>query len=283
MGELAIIFDGAGTLLRKYRVAKDVYSGRILREVVSLNLVGTRRDYALAVFQLDVPRQLEGVPPDLLISNFVRQYNVPLEVVCANSDITNEDAMKSVTQDRTALVQDLFDVLREVSLDCKHVRFTGIAMVVDVSKGAIRYVLATCGDLFEGTEKVINELKRMGAKIFIASGDAKNTLYSLALCIDIPLERVVDIATPTVKERLVNDLRQKCGLVIMVGDGINDIPALKAADIGILTVQQKEERPKMLHDAADVVIENIEQLPEVVRKIIMDKNYKNNGSQEATP
>jgi hypothetical protein len=39
----------------------------------------------------------------------------------------------------------------------------------------------------------------------------------------------------------------------------------------------------MLLDAADVVIENIEQLPEVVRKIIMDKNYKNNGSQEATP
>ncbi|HXY88671.1 MAG TPA: HAD-IC family P-type ATPase [Candidatus Acidoferrales bacterium] len=278
MGEFAIIFDGAGTLLRKYRVAKDVYSGRILRDVVSLSLIGTRRDCALVVFQLDVPRQLEGVPPDLLVSNFVQQYNVTLDVVCANSDITNEDAMSSITHDKKALVQDLFDVLREVSLNCKHIQFTGIAMVVDVNKGVIPYVLATCGDLFEGTEEVINKLKRMGAQIFIASGDAKNTLYSLALCIDIPFDRVVDIATPTVKEKLVNDLRQKCGLVIMVGDGINDIPALKAADIGILTVQQKEVRPKMLHDAADVEIENIEQLPEVVRKIIMDKSYKNNGS-----
>ncbi len=131
-------------------------------------------------------------------------------------------------------------------------------------------------------KNVVDELKSMGAKIFIASGDAKNTLYSLALCIDIPYEQVIDIATPTVKERLVKDLKQKYGLVVMVGDGINDIPALKSADLGILTVQQKEERPNVLYDAADVVIENIKQLPEVVRKIIMDKNYKNNGSQEAT-
>ncbi len=282
MEDFAVVFDGAGTLLKKYRVAKDVYNDRVLYGIVSLSLVGTRRDYALVVFQLDVPRQLEGVPSDLLISRFVKRYDVALEVVCANSDITNEDVIKSVTQDRKALVQDLFEVLRGVSFDCKHNRFTGIAMVVDVDSGTIPYVLATCGDLFKGTKNVVDELKSMGAKIFIASGDAKNTLYSLALCIDIPYEQVIDIATPTVKERLVKDLKQKYGLVVMVGDGINDIPALKSADLGILTVQQKEERPNVLYDAADVVIENIKQLPEVVRKIIMDKNYKNNGSQEAT-
>jgi soluble P-type ATPase len=282
MEDFAVVFDGAGTLLKKYRVAKDVYNDRLLYGVVSLSLVGTRRDYALVVFQLDVPRQLEGVPSDLLISRFVKRYDVALEVVCANSDITNEDVVKSVTQDKKALVQDLFEVLRGVSLDCKHSRFTGIAMVVDVDSCTIPYVLATCGDLFKGTENVVDELKSIGAKIFIASGDAKNTLYSLALCIDIPYEQVIDIATPTVKERLIKDLKQKYGLVIMVGDGINDIPALKSADLGILTVQQKEERPNVLYDAADVVIENIKQLPEVVRKIIMDKNYKNNGSQEAT-
>jgi Cu+-exporting ATPase len=84
-----------------------------------------------------------------------------------------------------------------------------------------------------------------------------------------------------VKERLIKDLKLQYRLVVMVGDGINDVPALKSADLGILTVEQKEERPDILYDAADVVIENIEQLPEVVRKIIMDKNYKNKGSQEA--
>jgi Cu+-exporting ATPase len=281
MEEFAVVFDGAGTLLKKYRVAKDVYNDQILHGIASLSLVGTRRDYGLVVFQLDAPRQLEGVSSDLLISRFVKCYNVALEVVCANSDITNEDVMKSVTRDRKALVQDLFEVLHEVSLHCKHNRFTGIAMVVDVDNGRIPYVLATCGDLFKGTEKVVNELKSMGAKIFIASGDAKNTLYSLARCIDIPYEQVTDIATPMVKERLIKDLKLQYRLVVMVGDGINDVPALKSADLGILTVEQKEERPDILYDAADVVIENIEQLPEVVRKIIMDKNYKNKGSQEA--
>ncbi len=272
MENFAAVFDGAGTLLKKYRVAKDVYNDRILHGVVSLGLVGTRRDYALVVFQLDIPRQLEGVPSDLLISHFVKRYDVALEVVCANSDITNEDAIKSVTQDKKALVQDLIEVLREASIECKHSRFTGIAMVVDVDSSTIPYVLATCGELFKGTKNVVDELKNMGAKIFIASGDAKNTLFSLALCIDVPFEQVIDIATPTIKERLINDLKQKYGFVVMVGDGINDIPALKSANLGVLTVQQKEERPNELYDAADVVIDNIELLPEVVRKIIMDKN-----------
>src|SRR5665811_2517221 len=76
MKDFAVIFDCAGTLLKKYRVAKDLDQGTFVYQVVSLSLVGTRDDYVLAVFQLDAPKDLEGVPIDLTIADFLKSYNI---------------------------------------------------------------------------------------------------------------------------------------------------------------------------------------------------------------
>ena len=43
----------------------------------------------------------------------------------------------------------------------------------------------------------------------------------------------------------------------MVGDGLNDILALRAADVGVMTIQQGDVRPNKLKDAADIVIKDI--------------------------
>jgi len=84
------VFDCAGTLLEKYRVAKDVDQGMLLHQIVSLSFIGTRLDYVLAVFQLDVPKDLEGVPTDLSIADFLDIYNVDLVVVCATSRLLKQ-------------------------------------------------------------------------------------------------------------------------------------------------------------------------------------------------
>jgi Cu+-exporting ATPase len=129
---------------------------------------------------------------------------------------------------------------------------------------------------------VIDELKRSGGDIYVASGDAKNTLYALADRIDIPHEDVRDIATPSAKEQLVYELKEQYRYVVMVGDGINDIPALRAADLGVLTVQQKEERPATLYEAADLVIKDLTLLPGILKNIITNNGYNGTGSKEAT-
>jgi Cu+-exporting ATPase len=51
--------------------------------------------------------------------------------------------------------------------------------------------------------------------------------------------------------------------VMMVGNSVNDVLALKEADIGVLTVQQKEENPQMVYDAADVIVENIKEILDI--------------------
>jgi soluble P-type ATPase len=281
MNDFAVIFDCAGTLLKKYRVAKDLDQGTFVREVVSLSLVGTRDDYVLAVFQLDAPKDLEGVPIDLSIADFLDNYNVDLVVVCSNVPVTKAKIVSAVARDERSHVRDLVDVVSEVSKSCSASYFTGTAAIVDIEQGKIPYVLATCGELFDSALPVVDELKRIGGDIYVASGDAKNTLYALADRIHIPYTNVLDIATPSVKEELVYKLKDKYGYVVMVGDGINDIAALKAADLGVLTVQQKEERPASLYNAADIVIKDLKLLPGILKNIIMNNRYNGMGSKEA--
>ena len=281
MKDFAVVFDCAGTLLKKYRVAKDLDQGTFLHQIVSLSFVGTREDYVLAVFQLDVPKDFEGVPTDLSIADFLSNYNVDLVVVCANVPVAKTQVLSAVARDERGRVKDLVDVVSEVSKSCSASYFTGTAAIVDIEQGQIPYVLATCGELFESALPVVNELKRTGGDIYVASGDAKNTLYALADRIDIPYDNVRDIATPSAKEQLVYQLKKEYGYVVMVGDGINDIPALKAADLGVLTVQQKEQRPTTLFEAADLVIKDLTLLPGILKNIITNNRYNGTGSKEA--
>jgi Cu+-exporting ATPase len=282
MKGFAVVFDCAGTLLEKHRVAKDIDQGKLLHQIVSLSFIGTRLDYVLAVFQLDVPKDLEGVPTDLSIADFLDIYHVDLVVVCSNVPVAETTVLRAVARDTKSRVKDLVDVVDEVSKSCSASYFTGAAAIVDIEQGHIPYVLATCGELFERARPVIDELKRIGGNIYVASGDAKNTLYALADRIDIPHEDVRDIATPSAKEQLVYELKEQYRYVVMVGDGINDIPALRAADLGVLTVQQKEERPATLYEAADLVIKDLTLLPGILKNIITNNGYNGTGSKEAT-
>jgi len=83
----------------------------------------------------------------------------------------------------------------------------------------------------------------MGVPTFIASGDRVTKLERMADHLGIPRDRVYGVATPTVKAQIVSDLRQEYDRVLMVGDGINDLCAMRNADIAILTVQQPGDRP----------------------------------------
>ena len=60
-------------------------------------------------------------------------------------------------------------------------------------------------------------------------------------------------------------------MVVMVGDEINDLRAIRAADVGVLTMQQCSAKLQKLCDSADILIPDISSLPDVIREIALSK------------
>jgi Cu+-exporting ATPase len=89
----------------------------------------------------------------------------------------------------------------------------------------------------------------------------------------IPRDRVYGVATPTVKAQIVNDLRQEYDRVLMVGDGINDLHAMRNADIAILTIQQPGERPEELFKEADYIVKNVSEVVTIVRELLSSTGH----------
>jgi len=97
-------------------------------------------------------------------------------------------------------------------------------------------------------ESVVKELKKMGILSIMLSGD--NETVATAIAKQCGIERVLANVLPEDKAIQIRNLQQQLGAVAMVGDGINDAPALKQADIGIAMGQGTD----IAMEAADITI-----------------------------
>jgi Cu+-exporting ATPase len=140
---------------------------------------------------------------------------------------------------------------------------------VDAERREISHIVSTGGVPFPGLTRVLRELGDLGATIHIASGDSMRSLVNLKRY-GIQPERIHPVSSPRKKEEIVKNLKERYRKVIMVGDGINDIYALKAADLGVLTIQQNTHQPINLLTAADSVISDIQELPRIIMSYLSE-------------
>ena len=264
--KIAVVFDSAGTLLRMYRVAKNIDTGAILNDIVSTELVGKKPDCALLVMQID-SNKLVKCPPDMLICDFIGKYNVGIDVGCSKSHVDNITALSVVKSDTHAKMSDLQEVMATVRQRCKNIFYVGVGLIIDVGTKSIPYVVCTGGKIYSNSCSVIQTLTERGISVYIASGDSMRNLQPLAKNVCVPLECVYEISTPKKKEAIVKRLKEEYDKVIMVGDGINDILAFRAADLSVLSVQQGGTCPALLSDEADIVIKDIHEVVEIVEKM----------------
>ncbi len=264
--KIAIVFDSAGTLLRMHRVAKDIKTGEFLENVVSTELVGKKPYCALMVMQVDSTR-LVSCPPDMMISDFIRKNGIDIEVACSRSRIEKADALKLIENNSEALMKDLQEVMAAVKKKCRDIFYLGVGLIIDLDTDSIPYVICTGGRVYPNTPNVIKTLNEMGVGVFIASGDSMRNLSVLAKNVCVPLQCVFEISTPERKEEIVKNLKKEYDKVIMVGDGINDVLALRAADFGVLSIQQTGKCPPLLCEEADVVIKDIGEIIGIVETL----------------
>ena len=98
------------------------------------------------------------------------------------------------------------------------------------------------------SHQVLRELKELGLSVHLLSGDRTETVHSLAGSLEI--ENAHGSMLPDMKLRYLKQLQASGKVVMMVGDGINDAPALRQADVGAPVHNARE----ISLDAADVLL-----------------------------
>jgi Cu+-exporting ATPase len=265
---IAVVFDSAGTLLRTYRVVKDIPSREIYTDVETTAITAASDDRALLVLNVR-SRDVMKAPPDLLLSEYLGTHQVSFGISCANRVFTRGEIADLLYADQAAKVSDLQECIREVWARCRLEALVVIdsGVIVNFSLGIIEFTVTSGGRPFVGAVETIDELHRMGIATYIASGDRASKLERIADHLGIPRDHVHGVATPSIKARIVEDLQEQHCLVVMVGDGINDLPALEKADIAILTLQQPGEKPEVLYRAADHVVPRVRDVVTIVRDL----------------
>jgi len=90
----------------------------------------------------------------------------------------------------------------------------------------------------------------MGVKTAMVTGDSRAAAMAVAAAVGIPAEHVAAGVSPDGKQAIVRQLQERGEVVGMVGDGINDSPALATADVGIAMASGTD----VAMEAADVVL-----------------------------
>ncbi len=263
--DIAVVFDVAGTILRMYRVAKDIRRCLLLENVVTCELITAKRGLALIVPQID-PASVAAFDPNEPIASLIAGIEDRVEISCSSSPITR-DAALSILRSSRARVSDLQEANSAVKARCPD-KYQTTGMIIDEDLREVTFALSTGGTPFPGLSEVLSDLECLGADVYVASGDSMRSLTSLE-DYGIDLNRVCAVATPGRKQQLVMRLKERYKRVVMVGDGLNDLHALQAADLGVLTVQQDTRPALNLLQAADEIITDLRELPEILKSRCM--------------
>ena len=129
-----------------------------------------------------------------------------------------------------------------------------------VRDGKLLGMIAVADVIKEDSPQAIAELQNMGIKVVMLTGDNEQTARAIGK--QAGVDEVIAGVLPDGKEQVIGSLKQQ-GRTIMVGDGINDAPALTRADIGIAIGAGAD----IAMDAADIVLmkSRLSDIPAAIR------------------
>lgn len=219
----AIVFDKTGTLTRGKPSVTDIMAANNHTESEVLQLAalaekGSEHPLGRAVIQL---AEEKGISiPDASSFKAVPGQGVVAEY--ANRTI--------LLGNRKLMVQNEVD-LASVDSSISKLEEDGKTVMILANDRVPLGVIGLADTLKDDSAETMRELNRMGIEVVMLTGDNMRTAKAVASKLGI--DRVVADVLPEQKENIIKDLQAEGKIVGMVGDGINDAPALAASNVGI--------------------------------------------------
>ena len=138
---------------------------------------------------------------------------------------------KNVALGNPAMMQALALETGPAEAQADTLRAEGKTAMFIAIDGAVAGIVAVADPIKETTEGAIRELHAQGLRVIMATGDNQRTAEAVAG--QLGIEEVRAGVLPEDKKALVDELHAAGAFVAMAGDGVNDAPALAAADVGI--------------------------------------------------
>jgi Cu+-exporting ATPase len=123
--------------------------------------------------------------------------------------------------------------LDSLTADADAIAADGGTSVWVAADGRVAGVLAITDPVKAESAEAVRDLRAAGLDVWLLTGDARATADAVARQVGIPADRVVAEVLPADKDAVVARLQGEGRRVAMVGDGINDAPALARADLGV--------------------------------------------------
>ncbi len=217
----AIVFDKTGTLTEGTpKVEKIIPLGNL-----------EEKDIISTAYAIEI--NSEHAVADAIVS-YAEENNFPLERIenfqILESGVSAQFKGKKFILGQPKLLKDILSSeLKEKISALEKEGYTVIILSEEESPCAL---ICFSDSLRKNMKKTVDNFKNLGVKdLYILSGDTKQTVASTAK--DLGIEHYFWEQTPTQKLSTVEELNKKYKMLAMVGDGVNDAPALAASKIGI--------------------------------------------------
>ncbi len=220
----AVVLDKTGTLTEGKPKVTKVFTTKDFSEEEALQLVGAaeaKSSHPLA----------NAVLESLKSKNLPLPKNVEKFVNLSGLGVTAIVNGKSVLVGTVKLMKENNIEIKELENEIQSLLESGQTIMVLAVDGKVKAVIGAADPIKANAKKTIDRLNELGIETAMITGDNKTTAEAVGK--QLGIKRVFADVMPEDKASYVKKLQKEGKFVAMVGDGVNDAPALAQADIGI--------------------------------------------------